>query len=750
MLKSLRYRIVFLAGAISLTSALVVGGINYFKLVETTKEKAIEDLVNETNKMALSLNFAFEQVKNDLLVVEGTPPVRGVIRCIVNKGPDPMDGSPFALWHKRLEMIFTSVMVSKPYCTQMRFIGIADNGKEILRVNRIDNKLYPVPLDKLQEKGNEPYFKAGIQLPEGSYSFSKVTYNREHGVVESTLTPTIRLILPVYYEDDIFGLLVMNLNYEAFLQTQFDIVQPQKNTIIINQQGDYMPYLADVGPQKLELAGAYSEELPSFVTKMMQDSLAKASYQGKEEFYTYQKVRFDPVNPSAYIGVILHLPNEELFSVANETRNDTLVISAGLMLLTLLASFGLAAQLTRPLPYMTQRLKLAKDNLHIDLQLPTHREDEIGELARAFNDLSLALVNNKKRYQSILKNASDGVITFNQQGEVLEANPAVTQILGYNESELRRQNIQQLLPNLKSLDSAHPLVNTKKITNKRTEVTLTGKDGVSIPVELSFSKISMVDNQIYTVFIRDISDRIKFEKERDGLIKELEISNQELDNFAYVASHDLKAPLRVIDNASKWLEEDLEEFLNDDTRESLELLRNRVTRMEKLLDDLLDYSRIGRNSDDRYKENVTAKELLLEISDLLKPKEGLKVVLDDNLKDIEVKRMPLQQILLNLINNAIKHHDKETGEIRVSAVDNDSNIIFKVMDDGPGIAEEFHEKIFKMFQTLKPRDQVEGSGMGLAMVHKYLDLNGGKIDLESSPGKGSTFIITWPKKNIYI
>ena len=172
--------------------------------------------------------------------------------------------------------------------------------------------------------------------------------------------------------------------------------------------------------------------------------------------------------------------------------------------------------------------------------------------------------------------------------------------------------------------------------------------------------------------------------------------------------------------------------------------------MEKLLDDLLDYSRIGRNSDDRYKENVTAKELLLEISDLLKPKEGLKVVLDDNLKDIEVKRMPLQQILLNLINNAIKHHDKETGEIRVSAVDNDSNIIFKVMDDGPGIAEEFHEKIFKMFQTLKPRDQVEGSGMGLAMVHKYLDLNGGKIDLESSPGKGSTFIITWPKKNIYI
>jgi len=226
----------------------------------------------------------------------------------------------------------------------------------------------------------------------------------------------------------------------------------------------------------------------------------------------------------------------------------------------------------------------------------------------------------------------------------------------------------------------------------------------------------------------------------------LERSNKELDDFAYVASHDLKAPLRVIDNASKWLEEDLQEHLTDETRDNMRLLRGRVRRMEKLLDDLLEYSRIGRSVDERYAEIINGTALMDNILELLSPPEGFMVKVSPSFADIHVRRMPLQQILMNLISNAIKHHDKKKGCIEVTVKDSGAAYAFAVKDDGPGIPAQFHEQIFKMFQTLKPRDQVEGSGMGLAMVRKNIEVFSGKLTLESSEGKGSIFRFTWPKQ----
>lgn len=226
----------------------------------------------------------------------------------------------------------------------------------------------------------------------------------------------------------------------------------------------------------------------------------------------------------------------------------------------------------------------------------------------------------------------------------------------------------------------------------------------------------------------------------------IEAVNRELEEFAYIASHDLKAPLRVIDNASKWLEEDLQEHLTPETRENMNLLRGRVGRMEKLLDDLLEYSRIGRSVDERYVEIITGDALMDNVLTLLSPPEGFTVTVDPGLAGIHVRRMPLQQILMNLISNAIKHHDKKKGCVGVSVEDGETYYTFTVKDDGPGIPAQFHDQIFKMFQTLKPRDQVEGSGMGLAMARKNVEVFGGKLTLESSEGKGSIFCFTWPKQ----
>ena len=169
--------------------------------------------------------------------------------------------------------------------------------------------------------------------------------------------------------------------------------------------------------------------------------------------------------------------------------------------------------------------------------------------------------------------------------------------------------------------------------------------------------------------------------------------------------------------------------------------------MDKLLDDLLEYARIGRVTDARYTETISAEMLMNNVLELLAPR-GFAVTAGPNFADVWVTAMPLQQILMNLIGNAIKHHDKKTGSIEVTLEDRGTLYAFAVKDDGPGIPAEFHEQVFKMFQTLRPRDQVEGSGMGLAMVRKHVEVAGGTMELESAEGQGSTFRFTWPKQQL--
>jgi signal transduction histidine kinase len=277
------------------------------------------------------------------------------------------------------------------------------------------------------------------------------------------------------------------------------------------------------------------------------------------------------------------------------------------------------------------------------------------------------------------------------------------------------------------------------------------KDGSRFPIEIMLSPLESAEGILVTAAIRNISARNKSERDKAELARyteALERSNQELDAFAYAASHDLKAPLRVIHNASMWIEEDLAGNLTAEIRENMTLLRSRVRRMDKLLDDLLTYSRIGRETDSSPAEAIAGTTLIENILGLLSPPQGFIVDATSMFAGIEVFRMPLQQILINLISNAIKHHDKKEGRIEVSVEDHGAMFRFRVKDDGPGIPPQYQEQVFKMFKTLKPRDQVEGSGMGLAMVRKHIDVVGGELTLESVVGQGSTFCFTWPKRGI--
>ncbi len=222
----------------------------------------------------------------------------------------------------------------------------------------------------------------------------------------------------------------------------------------------------------------------------------------------------------------------------------------------------------------------------------------------------------------------------------------------------------------------------------------------------------------------------------------LEKRNQELDQFAYVASHDLKAPLRAIANISHWLEEDLQDKLTDDTRQQLDLLKGRIYRMEKLIDGLLQYSRTGRQ--EMASEIVAVDKLLKDAIASLAPPPEFMIEIAPEMPKVNTVRVLLEQVFTNLINNAIKHHHRSQGTIKITAQKKDDFYEFAVSDDGPGIAPQHQEKVFVLFQTLSPRDDTENTGIGLSLVKKIVENEKGTISLESQENEGTTIRFTWP------
>jgi PAS domain S-box-containing protein len=230
------------------------------------------------------------------------------------------------------------------------------------------------------------------------------------------------------------------------------------------------------------------------------------------------------------------------------------------------------------------------------------------------------------------------------------------------------------------------------------------------------------------------------------IARQLKEKNAELDQFAYVTSHDLRAPLRGIANLSQWIEEDMAERFTPEAHQQMDLLRGRVQRMEALIDGILEFSRVGRER--TAKELVDVGELLRGVIDLLAPPPEARVEIIEPMPKVLTERLRLQQVFMNLIGNALKHNPRADKWVEVSSRDLGTEYEFTVADNGPGIERQYHEKIFVIFQTLVARDKVEGAGVGLSLVKKIVENHGGTIRVESSPGAGARFIFTWSKAGI--
>ncbi|WAK02662.1 AAA family ATPase [Methylobacter sp. YRD-M1] len=283
---------------------------------------------------------------------------------------------------------------------------------------------------------------------------------------------------------------------------------------------------------------------------------------------------------------------------------------------------------------------------------------------------------------------------------------------------------------------------TSAFTPEQIELTrlLTAQAAIALENTLLIEEMKRSQAQIQSLNA-DLEQRVE---ERTA---SLNSANEELKHFAYVVSHDLKAPLRAINQLSGWICEDYADAFDEDGREQMALLRDRARRMHEMIDGILQYSRVGRIAEPE--ERIDCSQLLAEVISLIAPPEHIEVHIQADLPVIISERLRLFQVFQNLLDNAIKYNDKDKGIISVTCMEQDHYWQFAVTDNGPGIDKKYQEKIFQLFQTLKPKDQSESTGIGLSLIEKIVTTWGGKIWLESEVGKGSSFIFTIPKRKKY-
>lgn len=324
-----------------------------------------------------------------------------------------------------------------------------------------------------------------------------------------------------------------------------------------------------------------------------------------------------------------------------------------------------------------------------------------------------------------------------------QVNPAFERVLGYRSEELLRRSfldfvhpddVPATVAEVERLAAGQPVVDFKNRYRTR--------DGSLRWLAWRAAPLPGTD-LVYAV-ARDITEERRVAERMARQAEALARSNADLEQFVSAASHDLRAPLRAIGRLADWIEADLPEDAPAGVREHLARLRQRAQRMDALIEDLLRYHRaIGEAV---APERVDTAALVRDLAALLAPPAGFEVVAAPGLPVLETARAPLELALRNLIGNAVKHHDRPGGTVTVSARRRDGVHEFTVADDGPGVPAEHHERIFGLFQQLRPRDEVEGTGMGLALVRRTVELQGGRIRVESGPGRGAAFHFTWPER----
>lgn len=589
--------------------------------------------------------------------------------------------------------------------------------------------------DRVYRTG-EPFFTAEMPISLDRDGSGKL----EQGVFSFTL-------VPVREEGRVAGLMAVGIDITAQKRAEHALREGTKRAALGADVGVAMARNGSLEDQLLCCAQAIVANLDAALARIwtLNKATQKLELRASAGLYTHLDGPHSRVPVGAFkIGLIAqeraaHLSNDVLSDprVGDKAwaAREGLVAFAGYPLIVDGSVVGVMA--------MFSRQPLGAETLHalaciadaIAMGIDRRRSERLTEQLRR----------SEERYRSLIEATTQTVWITNPEGEMVGEQPGWAALTGQSQQEYQGHGWANAVhPD----DRPHTVARWNAAARSGElfvcEHRLRRHDGEWRHFRSSSAPIRAADGSIREWFglHTDVTEKKLVDVERERLIAELKRSNEDLDQFAYVTSHDLKAPLRGIANLSQWVEEDLAEKISEEGREQMRLLRGRVHRLEALINGILSYSRAGRTRERL--ELVDVGQLAREVVEMLAPPTGLEVEIPADLPTIETERVPLQQVLMNLLSNAIKHAKKADPRVSITCSESRDGYSFTIKDNGPGIAPAFHQRIWMIFQTLEPRDKVEATGIGLSIVKKIVESRGGRVWIDSIPGAGAEFHFSWP------
>lgn len=768
-LNSLRTRLIILiTGLIILTSTslgfLYTHSANDIILSQYSKQRLLQEQTQSN-----TLFEGIHRAERDLHYIKYGPVFQNLIDRLERGQRNGLTKAK-----ENLQDSFAAFIRTNPDYMQMRLIGVFNGGREIVRVDRREDKIQTITGNQLQNKSRRDYYQEMLQLSPGQIYTSKVNLNREHGKISTPVTPTVRIGLPIFITNNrLFALLIINIDLSHAFATMKQQIEPGTQLYVINRDGDY---LVNPDPAK-EFSFDYGrrnrlqDDFP-FLKKHLQN-IDQNGYDGSfllhgNKYYIHAY----PLAADAKLGLnsmiaLQIIPQKALFSDIKSTANAGKILAIVIIAASLLFAILFANRILAPISFLTKATTSAAKGNYISTEFPGGTS-EVGILSDVFQSMiknirerESDLRDNKARYQAIFSGAEDNIVIVNAKGEIEEANHAFIELSGYSHDELLQLNIRHFLSrqdkNLKEFKCKTDDCRLKQLFIGNNEVK-TRYSG-DVPVTSSIHQFTTSSGRHFAVYLHDLRTQKQAEEDRLNLILKLKQA-QKLESVGLLASgiaHDFNNVLTCITGYSELMQSS-DPKLEKDRDTFLREILGAAERARRMIGNLMKFS---KNSDID-QETSDMQETTMEIISVLEHALTSRIMLthDINLENISVNIPPfqVQQIILNLCINArdamenqgaihIDGNIDESESLQCSSCSkhfDGENLHLTVRDEGPGISADKIQRLFEPFYTTKSADK--GTGLGLYMVQQIVHDAGGHVLVESIPGEFCAFHLYLPYK----
>lgn len=714
------------------------------------RDSALRELQEEVLFLTADFDSKIDELRRDTKFLSTVPPIQGILRAAQNDGVDPKDQSSAKQWKTRLVQIFQEILAAKEEYLQVRYIGVADGGKELVRVERDSGIIRIRPEAQLQQKAQEPYFKAITEYPRERIYLSEFTLNREWGHIVEPRQLVIRAAISIYDQHgQIFGFIIINMLAEKLLSGLMNIKHQGKSVRIVDQKGaSLISAMPEVGSMLTEAEILSNPIVAQFLKEPKRGRHGVIELPLRDQLVAATKVYYNPGDSSHYLGVFLTTPSAK---VENGIW-DQLKLQAMLLVLLLVIKIAFSYLHTKSLLAPLKNLKDQARDFAKGKQITVspdilERRDEIAELGKTIDQMG-AEIERKTELLKFQTQALDQTALVSQtdgRGRITYANEKFCEISGYTLDEL--------------VGSDHRIVNSKhhpkeffadmwrtisagkawrgEICNLAKNGSLYWVDSAIVPFKTGAGRIER-----YISIRYDITDK----KRQEAKLKEKSVAK---DRFFATMSHEIRTPLGAVIGlneilASTELSERQQELVGNMASSSSLLLQ--------IINDILDLSKFESGKIDLNPEPTRVEDITKGLIQTMREKaleKGLSFdisVSSDVPQYVLVDTLRLKQVLINLTSNAIKF--TSAGEVSVSVcakhVSADNNMLrFCVADTGIGLSPEQIKMIFDEYRQADSTTTKKfgGTGLGLAICQRIVAAMGGKIWVESALGMGSRFYV---------